>query len=226
MLKNTIFIIGSFVAFLGIDTVALAQGYSDEKKIEITPFLGYTLSGGVEVNSTDVGNGVIVNRIGPKSGFNYGFGFDFLASEHLGLGFQFAEQRSKLESKGSEKIEWTDMKVRNYHGILTYNMGDEDEAMRPFLFGGLGATQYSPSPIQENPVDSSTRFSTTWGGGVKVFPSENVGLRLSGRWTPTYIRSTEGGVWCSPWWPWSCWVLANPHYSHQFEMSAGVVLRF
>lgn len=45
-----------------------------------------------------------------------------------------------------------------------------------------------------NVIDSSTRFSTTWGGGVKVYPGRNVGLKLTARWTPTYIKSDPGGI--------------------------------
>jgi len=216
----------AFSLALGLLTVsALAQ---DEYKIEITPYLGYTFSEGVDITAQDIGNGEAVDRISPTSAFSYGFSFDWLASENFGLGFNFSQQGSSLEGRvrPSGKREFTDMKVRNYHGIFTYNLGDEDSEMRPFFFGGLGATQYSPSQISGNDVNGSTRFSTTWGGGVKYFFSENIGFRGLGRWTPTYIKSDPGGIWCSPWWPWNCWVVGNPNYSHQFEMSAGVTIRF
>jgi opacity protein-like surface antigen len=200
----------------------------DEYKIEVSPYIGYTFSEGVDISSTDIGNGERVNRISPTSGLSYGFSFDWLAAENFGLGFNFSQQNSNLEGRieGSGKRNFTDMKVRNYHGIFTYNMGDEDSQTRPFFFGGLGATQYAPGEIQGNSSDSSTRFSTTWGGGVKFFVSENIGIKGTGRWTPTYIKSDPGGIWCNPWYPWSCWVVGNPNYSHQFEMSAGVTFRF
>jgi opacity protein-like surface antigen len=205
--------------------LALAQ---DEYKIELTPYFGYTFSEGVDITAQDIGNGEAVDRLNPTSALSYGFSFDWLASENFGLGFNFSQQNSSLEGRvrPSGKRQFTDMKVRNYHGIFTYNLGDEDSVMRPFFFGGLGATQYSPAPISGNEVNGSTRFSTTWGGGVKYFFTENIGVRGTGRWTPTYIKSDPGGVWCSPWWPWSCWVVGNPNYSHQFEMSAGVTIRF
>jgi hypothetical protein len=205
--------------------LALAQ---DEFKIEVTPYFGYTFSEGVNITPQDIGNGESVDRLSPTSALSYGFSLDWLATESFALGFNFSQQNSSLEGRvqPSGKREFTDMKVRNYHGIFTYNWGYEDSVLRPFFFGGLGATQYSPSPISGNSVDSSTRFSTTWGGGVKYFFSDNIGVRGTGRWTPTYIKSDPGGVWCSPWWPWNCWVLANPNYSNQFEMSAGVTVRF
>jgi hypothetical protein len=182
----------------------------------------------VRINPVDIGNGQIADRITPTSGLSYGFGVDYLFGENAAVGFNFSQQQSNLEARiqGGAKERFADMSVRNYHGIFTYNMGDEDAPMRPFFFGGLGATQYAPAQVQGQAVDSSTRFSMTWGGGVKFFVSEHIGIRGTGRWTPTYIRSDPGGVWCSPYWPWSCWVVANAHYSHQFEMSAGAVFRF
>lgn len=216
-------ILCSFVVVL-LGMTVLAQ---DEYKIELTPYIGYTFSEGVDINSTDVGNGERVNRISPTSGMSYGFGFDYLPSENFGIGFNFSQQDSNLEGRveGSGKRNFAEMTVRNYHGIFTYNMGDEDSQMRPFFFGGLGATQYAPSTVEGANVAGQTRFSTTWGGGIKYFVSENIGIRGTGRWTPTYIKTDASGIWCGPW-PWGCWVVGNPDYSHQFEVSAGVTFRF
>ena len=33
--------------------------------------------------------------------------------------------------------------VYNYMGNVVYNWGDEDSVLRPFVFGGLGATHYA-----------------------------------------------------------------------------------
>jgi opacity protein-like surface antigen len=222
MMRNAVLFLVLFV-LAGVS--GLAQ---DEYKIEVAPYIGYTFSEGVDLTPQDIGNGESVDRISPTSALSYGFTLDWLATENFALGFNFAQQQSSLEGRvrPSGKREFTDMKVRNYHGIFTYNLGDEDSIMRPFFFGGLGATQYAPSAINGNNVDGNTRFSTTWGGGVKYYVSENIGIKGTGRWTPTYIKSDPGGVWCSPWWPWQCWVVGNPNYSHQFEVSAGVTFRF
>jgi opacity protein-like surface antigen len=201
--------------------------YGQEKKIEITPFIGYTFSEGVNVQPVDPGNGVVINGLDPKSGLSYGFQFDFNLAENLSAGFLFSEQDSALLGKtGAADQEYTDMKLRNYHGVITYTMGEEDMGMRPYFFGGLGATNFSFGELEGSTISSETRFSTTWGAGVKVFPSENVGFRLGGRWTPTYIKSDASGIWCNPYWPWSCWVVSEADYANQFELSAGITFRF
>lgn len=66
---------------------------------------------------------------------------------------------------------------------------------------------------------------TTWGLGIKLFPDNGrLGVMLMGRWTPTYIASDPGDVWCDPYW--GCTSYSNPKYSHQFDVSAGVSIRF
>ncbi len=218
----------NFLVVLGVSFAIVAVASAQEKRIEVIPFLGYTASSGVTIRDTDIGDGLVANKITPKSGLSYGFAFNVFMTEGFSLGFNFAEQRSELEAgiRSGGKETFTDMKVNNYHGVFTYNFGDEDEQLRPFMFGGLGATQYRFSPIEGQDVSSNTRFSTTWGGGVKMYFNEHLGFTGQFRWTPTYIRSDPGGVWCSPWYPWSCWVLSDDHYSHQADVTAGLVLRF
>ncbi len=207
-----------------LSPLALAQDFI----MELTPFFGYTLSNGIDVNPASLPSGAIVNKITPKSGFSWGFQADVLASEMFAMGFLYSAQSSKLELRevSGQKNEITDMKVRNYHGMFTLNLGEEDATAKPFIFLGLGATQYAPDDITGNPTDSETKFSTTWGGGMKMYTSEHIGVRLGARWTPTYIKSDPAGYWCNPFWPGGCWLVSEAHYSHQFEFNAGLILRF
>jgi hypothetical protein len=214
-----------FVLVLGLTaTTALGQ----DKRFELIPWIGFTASSGVDIRNQDIGDARIINYLAPKSGMSYGGLVNYMLSENFSIGFLINQQRSNLEGviQGGEKIEFTDMSVNNYHGVFTYNAGDEDSEIRPYFLFGLGATQYRPSDIEGQSVDSRTRFSPTLGGGVKFFPSDHVGFQAGARWTPSYIKSDPGGVWCSPWWPWQCWVLANDHFSHQGEFSGGIIFRF
>ena len=199
---------------------------AQDKKVEITGFVGYTLSEGIEGDGVVI-DGTVFNQIHPTSSISYGFTFGYFVTEDVEVGFLFDVQDSTLQIKGPTRTEdVADMKVRNYHGIFTYNFGDDRSAARPFIFGGLGATQYKPGERMGNAIEGNTRFSSTWGGGVKVFPGENVGIQLMARWTPTYIKSDPAGIWCSPYWPFACWPVSNPDYSNQFEFSGGIALRF
>ena len=59
---------------------------------------------------------------------------------------------------------------------------------------------------------------------MKIYPADgNIGIKLAARWTPTYIKSDPGGVWCDPFW--GCFTTGNPQYSNQFEFSGGLSVR-
>jgi len=222
-MKHRIFAV--LVLMFALSPLALAQDY----KLELTGFFGYTLSEGINFGPDFISGDRLIDKITPKSGPTWGFQADFLAGEMNGFGFQFSEQWSKMELSAADgqKVEITDMSVRNYHGMFTFNFGHPDAPLRPFLFVGLGMTQFSPNDIQGASVDSFSKFSTTGGGGVKLFQNKHLGVRLAARWTPTYIRSDAGGFFCSPYWIGGvCWVISEPNYSHAVEFSGGLLLRF
>ena len=239
-MKRSVILLFSLMLLLSA-SAAVAQDH----KFEFKPFFGYTTSSGVDITPQTLPGNVAVDRVSPKSSFSWGLQFDYLASEHFAIGFLYDQQMSKLRGRTSlpspspatipgvpGDVDFADMNTYNYHGVFTYNAGAEDSPIRPFFFGGLGATRYSPGdlyPIVDpfegsSSIESSTRFSTTWGGGVKAYASPNVGFQFMMRWTPTYIKTDATGFWCNPWW--GCWVVGNDQYSHQLELSGGVVFRF
>jgi len=206
--------------------VPVSMAYAQEAKVEVTPFIGYTASEGVSIDPVTF-QGVVYNGVSPKSGLSYGFAVDVFVTPNMEVGFQFGRQDSALVANGSAgDRDLTDMAIYNYHGIFTYNWGDPRYKARPYVFGGIGATQYSPDDVMGTSIQGETKFSTTWGGGVKFVANEHIGVRAGVRWTPTYIKSDPAGVWCSPYWPWGCYVLSDTQYSNQFEFQAGVVFRF
>jgi hypothetical protein len=211
--------------FTFLVVAAGTAAFAQDKRVEINPFFGYTFSDGIQVEPF-IFLGNAYDSVNAKSGMAFGFQAGVFVSENMEVGFEWARQDSKFEVQNGRSEEITDMNVDNYHAIFTYNWGDEDAMARPFLFGGLGATTFSPSDIQGLTVDSETRFSSTWGGGVKVFPGPSVGFTAMARWTPNYIKSDPAGVWCSPYWFYGCYVVGDPDYANQFEMSGGVIFRF
>ncbi len=60
----------------------------------------------------------------------------------------------------------------------------------------------------------------------RAYPARSVGIKVGGRWTPTYIKSDPAGIWCSSYWPGACWVLSDTDYSNQFQIFVGVTFRF
>ncbi len=212
----------------GLVALAAATAQAQEPRVEISGTAGWTFSDGVSGGTTTV-NGEDFSRIDPKDAFSWGARIGFFATPNVEIGALFSSQATQLEISGvANTIELGDEKVYNYHGYVAYNFGDSDASVRPYFLGGLGATQYGTVNVNiggvQRDIGGNTKFSTTWALGVKLYPSKSVGLRLEGRWTPTYIKSDATGWWCDPYW--GCYATGNAQYANQFEMSGGITLRF
>ncbi len=205
-----------------------ASAAAAQNGIEISGFFGYSFSEGVDVSrGTFVSD--FIDHVDVGSSISYGGAINYWVDNQTQVGFQFGLQDSSLGVKGSVNREVTGMNVYSYHGTVTQHAGSSNADVRPFFMFGLGATQYKPSDVMGFSFDGEVQFSGTLGVGVKAYMNERVGFVFSGRWTPTYIKSDVGGVYCSPYWsPWypgGCAVMPDPDYSNQFELSGGIIYR-
>ncbi|MGH9463986.1 MAG: hypothetical protein ACRD1X_22525 [Vicinamibacteria bacterium] len=212
------------VSILTLSVLAIAaSSFAQDRRVEINPFFGYSFSDGVSVDPPVAFGGEVYDAVNLQSGLALGINFGVYVTPNVEVGFLWSRQDSTFEAEGTTTTVLTDMPINNYHGTFTYNFGDEDAQARPFVLGGLGATSYSSGEFNGVTVDPETKFSTTWGGGVKVYPSPSVGFSVMARFTPTYIKSDPDGYWCGFY---GCWTLADAQYANQFEFSGGVSLRF
>ena len=225
MLRRIQFLLLLLSVLLLTGTRAWAQ---EDQKIELSVNLGWTAADGVGGNNVLASDGNVYNEIDPKDAFSWGFTGEYFVTENIEVGFLYDDQKSKLEITGTATRQIGDMDIRNYHGIFSYNFGEHGERMRPFFLAGIGATHYSSVDFAFNGVpltiDGNTKASATFGGGIKYYATKNIGFRLQGRWTPTYVKTDEDGWWCDPFW--GCYVTGNAQYSNQFEFTGGINLRF
>jgi hypothetical protein len=202
--------------------LVLATSTVEAQVFEIGGHAGYTLSEGIEFASV---NGYTSAE--PTDAFSWGVTIGARMPQGYGIGFLYDRQESELEISGPLVREnLGSMKIDNYHGIMSFDYPlPQNPAVSPFLFFGLGATHYGDVTIAGVTASGETQFSTTWGGGLKVHPGEGpIGFRGAIRWTPTYIKSDAGGVWCDPYW--GCSSYSDPDYSHQVEFVGGLSYRF
>ena len=197
------------------------------QRVEASFNAGYTLSEGISVADREI-LGAFYDKVEVNSGASFHLTFGAYATPNVLIEFLYGRQSSKLTAEGINKIDVSELSVDNYHGLITYNWGDSDAMIRPFAFFGLGATHYGFGslllPGAVGSIAGNTQFSTTWGGGVKAYFTPNVGIKATARWTPTYIKSDPAGYWCDPFY--GCWVLGDPDYSNQFDLSGGLTFRF
>ena len=215
---------------VAVGVLASSAAWAQNARVEIGGTAGWTFSDGVGGANAVIVPGVgTFDRIDPKDAFSWGLRIGFMVNDNVEVGGLYNQQSTSLEIGGTQTVKLGDEKIYNYHGYFAYNFGDPDAKARPYILGGLGATQFGSVTLnvgdKSHAIDGNTKFSTTWAVGVKVYPGKNVGLRLEGRWTPTYIKSDAAGWWCDPYWGY-CYVVGNAQYANQFDLGGGITLRF
>jgi len=89
--------------------------------------------------------------------------------------------------------------------------------VRPFLTGTLGLTRYAADASNE------IRFNLAAGGGVKLFATPHLGLRLDGRVFATLLDADLRSGICSAG---SCFLVTHVEVAWQMEFTAGLVVKF
>jgi opacity protein-like surface antigen len=102
-------------------------------------------------------------------------------------------------------------------GVAEYSM----DGYTPYAVGTLGATRFSP----EGNLDSETRFSFTFGGGVKWFLNERWAVKAEGRAYLT-IFDSDAEVFCVSSGGAACLFRASGSLVWQLEANVGVAFRF
>ena len=152
-------------------------------RFEITPFYGWQFGGGVAVIGGD---------LEIKDAAVYGVILDVTMRPGTQLELSYSRQETELQSNpfGLPRETLFDMTVEYWQiGGLGFT---QRGGARPFGSFTLGATHYNPDSVT---LDGEWRFSMVLGGGVKIIPSERLGIRLQGHLLTTFL-STGSGIWC------------------------------
>lgn len=184
--------------------------------LEIAPFGGYRVGGNFEVEEAAFSK----VKMEPSETYGLSVGVEF--DEKYQLEIMWSREEAELYGSGgtfTNKRHLFDVNVDQYHFNGLYLWGSVDDWVRPFLLFGLGATHFNPVSDQ----DSLLRFSFCLGGGVKLYFWKHLGIRLQGRWIPTYV-SSDSAIFCSL--PGSCVFVTSSEIVHQAEFTGGLILRF
>jgi opacity protein-like surface antigen len=196
--------------------VFLLIGSAQAGQIEISPFIGYTFGGGFDVTDVELA------RINFKSGTSFGVSAGYVFKERFQVEFMWHRQNTQLVGELlelNEEIPLADASLDQYQGNFLYHFGQPENPLRPFVLAGIGASHLDP----DDNFDGLTKISYGFGGGIKYFFSPKFGLRLQGRYTPTYISSEDNQVICDPF---GCFIGTERNYINQAEFTGGVFFRF
>jgi hypothetical protein len=217
------------IGLVSIGTVLTCVTPVAAQRIEVGTTFNSGLSDGVSGDAHLAIDGNVYDRVDPANGFAWGLTAGVFITPQMEVEFLWSRQGSHLELGGTNTHTIGDMNVNTYHGAFVYNFLSEDSPFRPYVLGGFGATNYggvtfTDSLGVERNIGGHTKFSTTWGAGVKLYPHRTVGFKAGVRITPAYIKSDSAGWWCDPYW--GCYVVGDAQYATQIEIGGGITVRF
>ena len=192
------------VCLLGGATAATAQ------TIEVSPFAGYRFGG----DFFEVVAGQPVDLDGARS---LGIVLNIPLSHGLQVEGLFTHQRAQVRIPAGAFRPPAQWQVSVDHwqggGLQEFGVG----RVRPFLTGTLGLTRFGA------PGDSEIRFTAGAGGGVKLFPTPHVGVRLDGRVFATFLDAGAHAGVCGAG---GCFLSFYADILWQADFTAGLVIRF
>jgi opacity protein-like surface antigen len=197
------------IAVAAVAAMLVTPPPSRAQSLEVSGLAAYTPSAGLENQAPEL----VALDIG--GGFTWGLQGGWLLTPRWGVEALWTQQASeqKVETDGGAADLFT-MTIRQLHGDVVYHLGAANARLRPFVFGGLGATFFSADHLQ-----SETKFSFGLGGGVKYFLRDAIGVRAHVRYKPTMLNDGDAGRFCDPFG--FCQTTL-----HQVEFAGGVVIRF
>ena len=172
----------AFLFLFLLPAAAFAQrGYIEAGRFELTPYAGYRLQGDFDASSSNDAFGDL--NVEVEEGGLYGVLLDIPLNRNWSIELLANRQESTFiidEGLFDRETELGDVTLTYAHVGLLYQWGYGQ--VNPFITGSLGLARIEP---EFDELDADDRFSTSFGGGVKIFLADNVGLRLEARgyWT-------------------------------------------
>ncbi|MFY0626400.1 MAG: outer membrane beta-barrel protein [Reichenbachiella sp.] len=178
----------SLTAIFFLSFTLSAQNY-----IEVSGYGGYMLSGTADfygyIGNT---NQYVSGEVNVDDGPVYGATLGYEVSD-AGMQIQFLYGYNKVNSTiryfGSfaPEAEVVELKIEHFHLGAERSLGG-NEKVNPYAGVSLGITNYAP---QNSVYDNTVRFSGSVGAGLKVYPTDRIGLKFQAR---MFLPMTFSGI--------------------------------
>ena len=198
------------IGVLAVGLIALGGPAWAAGGMYISPMAGWTTPGGLEFGESDL------QDVSVEGGFTWGGQLGFAPKPGFAFEISYMQQESDLSIQGRNVLGLT---VAQLHGNFLFEKIRYDRKTRPYFLLGLGATFFNP----DGDFEGESRFSMALGIGFRADMSEKMGLKIQGKYNPTYISEDYGGTWCDPFY--GCYGYADPDYLDQGEFTAGLVYK-
>jgi opacity protein-like surface antigen len=197
------------IAFVAAVTLLAVSLPAQAQSWEVSGLAAFTPSAGLDNQAPELSD---LNIAG---GFTWGIQGARLFGPRWGAEVSWTHQGSALTvGTDAGSTDLFTMTIWQLHGDVAYHFGAPDARLRPFVFGGLGATFFSADDLE-----SETKFSIGLGAGVKYFRWETIGIRAHFRYKPTMLNDEDAADFCDP------FGFCQGTLS-QVEFAGGAVVRF
>jgi outer membrane protein W len=195
------------VAVLG--AVLTAPAPARAQSWETSGVVAYTPSAGLDNRAPEL------SELNSGDGFTWGLQAARSLTQRWSAEALWTQQSSALTvGTDAGTADLFTMTVRQLHGNVLYHFGAADARLRPFVFGGLGATFFSADDLE-----SETKFSFGLAAGVKYYRWDAIGVRAHFRYKPSMMNDEDAADFCDSFG--FC-----QRSLRQIEFAAGAVLRF
>ncbi|MCD4735621.1 MAG: hypothetical protein K8R53_06225 [Bacteroidales bacterium] len=153
--------------------------------VELTPFAGYQFGGSIRFYE---------GKMKIKDAANYGLMMDIglTESKKIELYYSYMDTKTTFSPYYGFDLDYSEFETTvQYFQVGAVHEHDMDN-IKPFGAFTLGATWFQP---KNSLISDVWQFSVTLGGGVKIWLTDVVGIRLQGRLLmPMYFAG--GGLFC------------------------------
>lgn len=202
------------LALIATSPVVAQEG---ETRVEFTPFASFSAEGNFDDGFYD--DDYFDEELSVDDSNGYGLIVGFPINRHFTVEVTYSRQDTELFYDGGlfgdpDVLLPLDIEYLHAGGALNFGSGH----VQPFVFVSAGLTRFSP----QDDFDDETRFSAAFGGGLKIFFTDNVGVRLQGRLLSTLVDDDEE-AFCNRR---DCYYYDADTYLYQAELAGGLVFAF
>jgi opacity protein-like surface antigen len=176
--------IAAAIALLFLAVPASAQSF------EMGGLVGFTPSASLDRHAAQL-DGTSID-----GGVTFGIDGAAFFSQHFGVEGEWAQQFSgfSFETKqqtGDTSVRLYDITIAHLHAHAVYRFGDSAATMRPFVFGGGGATFFSAHDLE-----TETKMSLGFGGGLIYALSQAIAIEGRVAYRPIMMKDSSAGDFC------------------------------
>lgn len=198
------------LACLGLSSKTFGQ--EGPFRFELVPFAGYRIGGEFEEEGTD-------RTLDARESSAQGLILNIRESGNTQWEVLYTRQSTAVDAL--PPLARPDLDIEYLHFGGTYL--SDGEHTRPFLAATLGLSRFDPEPSGSG---AETYFSASIGGGVHLRATKRLGIRLEGRFVTTLVDG-DSDIFCRSGGATNfCAVRVEGSTFTQFELRAGLVVRF